>query len=108
MPFGSCSPRPSAGQKTLTTSRLSKNPDDIVITLAARTPLCKARKGGFKDTSLEYMIYALLKEVRERSNVDPKLVEDIALGNVRFSPSPSPLSPLPLHTHPPLADEQER
>jgi hypothetical protein len=29
------------------------------------------------------MIYALLKEVRERSKLDPALVEDIALGNVR-------------------------
>lgn len=27
-----------------------KNPDDVVITLAIRSPLCKARKGGFKDT----------------------------------------------------------
>lgn len=60
----------------------SKNPDDIVITLAVRTPLAKAKKGGFKDTSLEYMIYALLKQVRERSNLDPALVEDICFGNV--------------------------
>jgi hypothetical protein len=64
----------------------SKNADDIVITLAIRTPLTKARKGGFKDTSLEYMVYALLKEVRERSNIDPALVEDICLGNVRLHP----------------------
>jgi hypothetical protein len=28
----------------------SQNPDDVVITLAIRSPLCKARKGGFKDT----------------------------------------------------------
>ncbi len=61
----------------------SKNADDIVITLAVRTPLTKAKKGGFKDTSLEYMIYAILKEVRERSNLDPALVEDLCLGNVR-------------------------
>ncbi|KAF6807717.1 3-ketoacyl-ketothiolase [Colletotrichum sojae] len=61
----------------------SKNPDDIVITLAIRTPLAKAKKGGFKDTTLEYMIYALLKEVRERSKIDPALVEDICMGNVR-------------------------
>ena len=27
-----------------------KNPDDVVITLAVRSPLCKAKKGGFKDT----------------------------------------------------------
>ncbi|KAK4129945.1 thiolase [Trichocladium antarcticum] len=60
----------------------SKNADDIVITLAFRTPLTKAKRGGFKDTSLEYMVYALLKEVRERSNIDPALVEDICLGNV--------------------------
>ncbi|KAF4773659.1 acetyl-CoA acetyltransferase [Colletotrichum scovillei] len=60
----------------------SKNPDDIVITLAVRTPLAKAKKGGFKDTTLEYMVYALLKEVRKRSNIDPALVEDICMGNV--------------------------
>lgn len=61
---------------------LAKNPDDIVITLATRTPLCKAHKGGLKDTSLEFLAYALLKQVRERSNLDPSLVEDIAMGNV--------------------------
>ncbi|EGY17086.1 3-ketoacyl-CoA thiolase like protein [Verticillium longisporum] len=60
----------------------AKNPDDVVITLAARTPLTKARKGGFKDTSLEYIIFALLDQVRERSNLDPALVEDIRMGNV--------------------------
>ncbi|KAG8168889.1 hypothetical protein KVR01_001638 [Diaporthe batatas] len=60
----------------------SKNADDIVITLAIRTPLAKAKKGGFKDTSLEYMVYALLKEVKERSALDPALIEDICLGNV--------------------------
>lgn len=60
----------------------SKNADDIVITLAIRTPLAKAKKGGFKDTSLEYMVYALLKEVKERSAIDPALIEDICLGNV--------------------------
>jgi acetyl-CoA acetyltransferase len=69
----------------------SKNADDIVITYAARTPLTKAKKGGFKDTTLEYMIYALLKEVRERSKLDPALVEDICMGNVRTRPT-MPLS----------------
>ena len=64
--------------------RTAKNPDDIVITLAVRTPLAKATKGGFKDTTLEYIVYALLKEVRERSNLDPALIEDICMGNVRF------------------------
>ncbi|KAH6660749.1 3-ketoacyl-CoA thiolase [Truncatella angustata] len=60
----------------------SKNADDIVITLAIRTPLCKGKRGGFKDTTLEYITYALLKEVKDRMGFDPALVEDICFGNV--------------------------
>ncbi|KAL2410944.1 3-ketoacyl-CoA thiolase, peroxisomal [Exophiala dermatitidis] len=59
-----------------------KNPDDIVITLAIRTPLAKGKKGGFKDTDLDYIVYALLKQVLDKSKTDPALVEDICLGNV--------------------------
>ncbi|EPS25770.1 3-ketoacyl-CoA thiolase, peroxisomal [Penicillium oxalicum] len=59
-----------------------KNPDDVVITLSLRTPLTKARKGGFKDTELDYMVYALLKETLSRSKIDPALIEDVCLGNV--------------------------
>jgi len=69
------------GQKPLDKIQ-QKNPDDIVITLAIRTPLTKARKGGFKDTPLDGIVYKLLKEVNQRSNLDPALVEDICLGNV--------------------------
>ncbi|KXL47619.1 hypothetical protein M433DRAFT_63945 [Acidomyces richmondensis BFW] len=61
---------------------LQKNPDDVVITLAIRTPLCKAKKGGLKDTPLDGMVFKLLQEVIRKSNLDPKLVEDICLGNV--------------------------
>lgn len=61
-----------------------KNPDDVVITLALRTPLAKAVKGGFKDTQLDYIVYSLLKEVIDKSKIDPALVEDVCLGNVRF------------------------
>jgi acetyl-CoA acetyltransferase len=66
-------------------SSTSKNAGDVVITLALRTPLAKAGKGGFKDTQLDYMIYALLKQVVGKSNLDPSLVEDICCGNVRSS-----------------------
>lgn len=54
----------------------------MVITLALRTPLAKSFKGGFKDTELDYMIHALLKQVLTRSNIDPSLIEDVCLGNV--------------------------
>lgn len=59
-----------------------KNPDDIVITLAIRTPLAKGHKGGFKDTDLDFIVYSLLKKVVEHSKLDPNLVEDVSLGNV--------------------------
>ena len=36
---------------------LSQNPDDVVITLAIRSPLCKARKGGFKDTRYATVLF---------------------------------------------------
>ncbi|CAG9942654.1 unnamed protein product [Clonostachys rosea f. rosea IK726] len=61
---------------------LSKNPKDVVFTLALRTPLTKARKGYLKDTPLEGLLVPTLKGVVERSNLDPKLVEEIVLGNV--------------------------
>jgi acetyl-CoA acyltransferase 1 len=53
--------------------------------MAIRTPLTKGKKGGMKDTQLDFMVYALLKQVRERMNMDPGLVEDICLGNVRYT-----------------------
>lgn len=40
-----------------------KNPDDIVITLAIRTPLTKAGKGGLKDTPLDGIVFKLLEQV---------------------------------------------
>jgi len=35
----------------------NQGPDDVVITLAIRSPLCKARKGGFKDTRYFIEVY---------------------------------------------------
>jgi acetyl-CoA acetyltransferase len=60
----------------------AKDPNDVVITCALRTPLTKALKGGLKDTPLDLMVNALLKEVLSRSKLDPSLVQDVCLGNV--------------------------
>lgn len=68
----------TSGLSAITT----KNPDDIVITLAIRTPLTKAHKGGFKDTTLDGIVVKTLKQVVAKMNMDPALVEDICLGNV--------------------------
>ncbi|OBZ79350.1 3-ketoacyl-CoA thiolase 5, peroxisomal [Grifola frondosa] len=56
-----------------------KSPDDVVITLAIRSPLCKARKGGFKDTRYETSLHL---QAIARSAVDPALVGDITVGTV--------------------------
>ncbi|KAJ6088807.1 hypothetical protein N7486_010068 [Penicillium sp. IBT 16267x] len=67
---------PSARQRLL-----AKNADDVVITFLARTPLTKARKGGLKDTSLDNLLISLLTTVRQKSNINPDLVEDVSVGN---------------------------
>ena len=58
-----------------------KQPDDVVICSAVRTPITKAKKGHLKDTSPEVMIAFALKGAVERAKLDPKLVQDIAIGN---------------------------
>lgn len=73
----------------LTVNRTQKNADDVVITLAIRTPLTKGFKGGMKDTPLDFIVYQLLKKVIEKSNIDPQMVEDICLGNVSIQHGPS-------------------
>lgn len=35
-----------------------------------------------KDTPLEFIVYTLLKQVLEKSRIDPQMIEDVCLGNV--------------------------
>lgn len=65
-----------------------KTPDDVVITLAVRSPLCKAKKGGFKDTRSDELLTAMFRAAIERSGIDPKLIDDICVGNV-LTPRPT-------------------
>ena len=48
------------------------------------TPLrdLKGRKGGFKDTNPEVILTHVLRAVYERVGLDPKLIEDVSVGNV--------------------------
>ncbi|KAF8597645.1 thiolase [Ceratobasidium sp. AG-I] len=61
---------------------LSQSPDDVVIVSALRTAITKARKGGFKDTMPEELLSNVLKAVYTSVKLDPKLIEDVAVGNV--------------------------
>jgi acetyl-CoA acyltransferase 1 len=61
---------------------LQKNDNDIVIVAALRTAITKGKKGGFKDTLPEDMLSAVLKAVYTSAKLDPKLIDDIMVGNV--------------------------
>ena len=59
-----------------------KSADDVVIVAAVRTPLCRARKGGFKDTFHEELLAAALKAILDRTRIDAALIDDVQVGNV--------------------------
>ncbi|CAH7673557.1 Thiolase, N-terminal domain-containing protein [Phakopsora pachyrhizi] len=71
------------GSKVGKVAILTKHDDDAVICSAVRTPITRARKGGFKDSCVEDLLSAVLVAVAERGRLpDKALVEDIAVGNV--------------------------
>jgi len=59
----------------------AKADDDVVICSAVRTPLTKGKRGGLKNTAPEYMLSIVLKEAAARAKVNPKDIQDIAVGN---------------------------
>ncbi|KAG0335463.1 3-ketoacyl-CoA thiolase with broad chain length specificity, partial [Podila horticola] len=76
--------QPTAAQvnATVATKIGVKSPEDVVIVDAVRTPMAKGMKGGFKDTVPEDLLAAVLIAIKERTGIDPKLVDDICVGNV--------------------------
>eukprot|EP01068_Selenidium_serpulae_P017705 Selendium_serpulae@DN6398_c0_g2_i1.p1 len=60
----------------------SPMPDDVVICCAVRTPLTKAGKGALKATPPEEMLKVLFEDTVKRTGLDPRLVEDVCIGNV--------------------------
>lgn len=49
---------------------------------ALRTPVTRARRGGLKDVHAEMMLATVLKGVLSKTGIDPKLIEDLVVGNV--------------------------
>jgi acetyl-CoA acyltransferase 1 len=56
--------------------------EDVVIVSALRTPITKAKRGGFKDTTPDVLLGHVLQAVLNQTKVDPKLVGDVVVGNV--------------------------
>ncbi|KAG6840348.1 hypothetical protein C0991_007275 [Blastosporella zonata] len=80
---------PSSGRAVLE----RRSPDDVVITMAIRSPLCKAKKGGFRDARTDELMLEIYKrsppvdaftiqQSIAHSGVDPSLVGDICVGTV--------------------------
>ena len=61
---------------------------DVVIVSAVRTPICKAKRGGFKSMKADELLSTVLSAVLERSNSEEikanakNLIGDIVIGNV--------------------------
>jgi acetyl-CoA acyltransferase 1 len=72
----------SSSQRSNATSILSKSPDDVVVTCALRTPFTKGGKGLLKDTMAADLLAHTFKNLLTKSQIDPKLVEDISVGCV--------------------------
>ncbi|XP_072972106.1 3-ketoacyl-CoA thiolase 2, peroxisomal-like [Typha angustifolia] len=56
--------------------------DDVVVVAAYRTPICKAKRGGFKDTYPEDLLATVLKALLDKTKLNPTEVGDIVVGSV--------------------------
>lgn len=65
----------------LIAGKSDKDPNDVVICSAVRTPLTKAKRGGLKDTQPNTLLTAVFSGVVERAKICPKKVQDICVGN---------------------------
>jgi len=62
----------------------TKSPDDVVIISALRTPITRAKKGGFKDTMPDDLLKASLEGVMRQSGIKFEEVGDVKVGNVQL------------------------
>ncbi|KAL8139827.1 hypothetical protein V2J09_005848 [Rumex salicifolius] len=56
--------------------------DDVVIVAAFRTAICRAKRGGFKNTYPDELLASVLKGVIEKTNLNPSEVGDIIVGTL--------------------------
>ncbi|KAJ6109524.1 3-ketoacyl-CoA thiolase peroxisomal [Penicillium sp. IBT 16267x] len=62
---------------------LQKSPNDIVILSSLRTPITRAKKGGFKDAYPEELLTNVLRAtLKANPNLDPALIDDVTIGSV--------------------------
>eukprot|EP00537_Pseudo-nitzschia_pungens_P005478 CAMPEP_0172362170 /NCGR_PEP_ID=MMETSP1060-20121228/5847_1 /TAXON_ID=37318 /ORGANISM="Pseudo-nitzschia pungens, Strain cf. cingulata" /LENGTH=427 /DNA_ID=CAMNT_0013084619 /DNA_START=101 /DNA_END=1384 /DNA_ORIENTATION=+ len=79
----------TATTTTTTTGKPSprKDPGDVVIVSALRTPLCRSRKGALAKTPPSTLLSTVLEATLERTGVGGEDIEDLVLGNCLLPPS---------------------
>ncbi|XP_053265485.1 3-ketoacyl-CoA thiolase, peroxisomal isoform X1 [Podarcis raffonei] len=57
-------------------------PEDVVVVHGRRTPIAKAKRGGFKETTPDELLAAVMTAVLKDLNLSPEKLGDICVGNV--------------------------
>ncbi|OQR95928.1 3-ketoacyl-CoA thiolase A [Thraustotheca clavata] len=57
-------------------------PVEVVIVAATRTPIAKAKRGAFKDTTPDVLLRHVFEGIINQTKIDPKIIGDIVVGNV--------------------------
>jgi acetyl-CoA acyltransferase 1 len=63
-------------------SAASLAPNDVVIVSAVRTPIARAKNGGYNGVPADHLLTTALQGVLAKSGVDPKEIGDVVVGNV--------------------------
>jgi acetyl-CoA acyltransferase 1 len=56
--------------------------DEVVIVSAVRTPICKAKRGGFANTPPDLLLKQVLQAAVARAGIKSTDVQDVCVGNV--------------------------
>jgi acetyl-CoA acyltransferase 1 len=64
-------------------SILAKSPTDVVILSSLRTPVTRAKKGGFRSSYPEELLYHVLRAtLAANPTLDPAHIDDVGIGSV--------------------------
>ncbi|XP_061441721.1 3-ketoacyl-CoA thiolase, peroxisomal [Rhineura floridana] len=58
------------------------DPEDVVVVHGRRTPIAKGKRGGFKETTPDELLTAVMTAVLKDLNLSPEKLGDICVGNV--------------------------
>uniref|UniRef100_A0A8B9N499 acetyl-CoA C-acetyltransferase n=1 Tax=Accipiter nisus TaxID=211598 RepID=A0A8B9N499_9AVES len=63
-------------------SSRAASPDDVVVVHGRRTAIGRAKRGGFKDTTPDELLSAVMTAVLQDINLRPEVLGDICVGEL--------------------------